>query len=66
MRAVASEEATREEQRAYQVQLAHVETCGQCRAGAPCDDGLKIRRALQAARIAASPPHNARRENGGL
>jgi hypothetical protein len=53
-----------EVEKAYQVQLAHIATCGRCRLEMPCDDGRRIRRALQAARVAASSPMNARRDGG--
>lgn len=53
-------------QRAYQVQLAHLDACAPCRGEAHCEEGLRIRRALQAARTTAAALHNSRRENGGL
>lgn len=65
MSAMASDEATRDEQRIYQAQLAHLDDCAPCSAENPCDDGRKISRALQAARLAATPPRNSRRGPGG-
>lgn len=64
MRASAPAEAAPEVQAAYQVQLAHIESCPRCRREASCEDGRRIRRALQAARLAAAPPMNARRDGG--
>lgn len=52
-------------QQAYQVQLAHIASCGRCRMQMPCETGRRIRRALQAARSAATPM-NSRRDTGGL
>ncbi len=46
-------EVARRAQEAYQVQLAHVTSCPQCRAVEPCEDGRRIRRAVQAARLVA-------------
>lgn len=52
-------------QAAYRVLLAHTDACGRCRNEAPCcEEGGRIRRALQAARTAATPPMNARRDGG--
>lgn len=64
MRAIVPAEVAPEVQQTYQVQLAHVSTCPRCRSEAPCEDGRRIRRALQAARAAATPPMNARRDGG--
>jgi hypothetical protein len=58
-------DAAPEVDQAYQVQLAHIAACGRCRMELPCEIGRRIRRALQAARSAATPI-NARRETGGL
>ncbi|MFG2496804.1 hypothetical protein ACGFSB_01080 [Streptomyces sp. NPDC048441] len=65
MRPTVPAEAAPEAQQAYQVQLAHLYACPQCRLEAPCEDGRRIRRALQAARTAAAPM-NSRRDNSGL
>lgn len=64
MKVIDPAEAAPEEQAAYQMQLAHLDICGRCRVEAPCEDGRRIRRALQAARVAASSPMNARRDGG--
>ncbi|MFG2503638.1 hypothetical protein ACGFSB_36180 [Streptomyces sp. NPDC048441] len=66
MKADAPAEAASKAQAAYQVQLAHLDACPQCRREAPCEEGRRIRRALQAARAAAAAPMNSRRSNGGL
>lgn len=68
MKAVAPAGAPPAVQQAYQVQLAHLADCTWCRLGLPCEDGRRIRRALQAARLAAEAtnPMNSRRDNGGL
>jgi hypothetical protein len=52
-------------QQAYQVQLAHIASCGRCRMELTCETGRRIRRALQAVRSAATPM-NSRRDIGGL
>lgn len=68
MRPAAPVEVAHEAQEVYQVQLAHLDVCPQCRIEAPCEDGRRIRRALQAARRAAeaASPVNSRRPRGGL
>lgn len=68
MSAIVPAEAAPEVQKVYQVQLAHLDACERCRVDEPCEDGRRIRRALQAARTAAmtAPSLNSRRVNGGL
>lgn len=66
MRPVTPNEAAPRAQEAYQVQLAHLDVCPRCRADEPCEDGMRIRRALRAARTTAAAPHNSRRDNGGM
>lgn len=65
MKVIDPAEAAPEEQAAYQLQLAHLDICGRCRMEMPCETGRRIRRALQAARLAATPM-NSRRDIGGL
>lgn len=66
MNAIVPAEAAPEVQKVYQAQLAHIESCPRCRVEAPCEEGRRIRRALQAARTAATAatPSNSRRIGG--